>query len=542
MYRGIQFTPEARPLSVGRRPSAAVAAAVNQAITPWTATLLAFLAPFLAYLLTLSPTVYNLDSAEMTTAAYNLGLMRATGYPLYLLLGKLFSLIPVGDVGYRLNLMSAVFGALTIALIYRIALRLAGRGGLALPAALFLGFSYYFWSQAVIAEVYTLHTALMAALILLLLRWREGRAPRLLGLIAWLYGLSFGNHMASVLLAPGIAAFVLMAEGRGLLRWQRLIPLAGAFALGLSVYLYLPLRTLASPAFNYAGHFDASGRFIPTDLTQPAELWAMITGAPFQGEMFAYALAELPQEVGLFIYRLWGNFLSVGLLPGLIGLVALWRRERASGLMLALMFLANAVFYINYRVVDKETMFLPVYLVWALWIAVGLRVLDEWAGEMLKGADGGRRTAVVVGLRALSRLKPLLLMIVLALLINAPRVDVSHDRRARDLAEALLRRVEPNAIILGWWASIPPMQYLQIVEGWRPDVVLINRWLISYPDMLQLIATQGRARPIYFVEFDGSLVKHATIIPANGAYRVWPLGSPHPSVEGREQARRHLQR
>ncbi|MER3459514.1 MAG: hypothetical protein C4309_13580 [Chloroflexota bacterium] len=144
---------------------------------------------------------------------------------------------------------------------------------------------------------------------------------------------------------------------------------------------------------------------------------------------------------------------------------------------------------------------------------------------------------MVVGLRAL-----LALMIVLALLINAPRVDVSHDRRARDLAEALLRRVEPNAIVLGWGGSIPPMQYLQIVEGWRPDVVLINRWLISYPDMLQLIATQGQSRPIYFVEFDGSLVKHATIIPANGAYRVWPLENPHPSAEGREQARRNLQR
>lgn len=511
MYRGIQFTTETRPSPVARRLSPAVAAAVNQAVTPRTATLLVFLVPFLAYLLTLSPTVYNLDSAEMTTAAYNLGLMRATGYPLYLLLGKLFSLIPVGDVGYRLNLMSAVFGALTIALIYRIALRLAGRASLALAAALFLGFSYYFWSQAVIAEVYTLHTALMAALILLLLYWHEGRAPRLLGLIAWLYGLSFGNHMATLLLAPGIAAFVLMAEGRGLLRWQRLIPLAGAFALGLSVYLYLPLRYLASPAFNYAGHFDANGRFIPTNLTQPAELWKMLTGAPFQGAMFAYALAELPHEIGLFVYRLWGNFLSVGMLPGLIGLVVLWRRERASGLMLALMFLANAAFYINYRVVDKETMFLPAYLVWALWIAVGFRVLYDWAAEM-----SARRAELVAS--AL-----LALVIILALLINAPRVDVSHDRRARDLAEDLLRRVEPNAIVLGWWASIPPMQYLQIVEGWRPDVVLINRWLISYADMLQLIATQGRSRPVYFVEFDSGLVKQVTLIPVGGAYRAWPL-------------------
>jgi hypothetical protein len=78
--------------------------------------LITFLAPFLLYLLTLAPTIYNLDSAELATAVATNGIVRATGYPLYLLLGKLFVLLPVGDVGYRLNLFSAVCGALTIAL------------------------------------------------------------------------------------------------------------------------------------------------------------------------------------------------------------------------------------------------------------------------------------------------------------------------------------------------------------------------------------------------------------------------------------------
>jgi len=94
-------------------------------------TLGAFVIPFLLYVRTLAPTVhamastdrttvYGLDSAELAAGAYTLGIVHAPGYPLYLLLGKAFSYLPFGDIAYRLNLMSAFFGALTVGLIYLI--------------------------------------------------------------------------------------------------------------------------------------------------------------------------------------------------------------------------------------------------------------------------------------------------------------------------------------------------------------------------------------------------------------------------------------
>ena len=76
----------------------------------------AFVLPFVLYVLTLAPTVYGLDSAELTTAAAIGGLPRATGYPLYLMLGRVWSRLPIGDVGFRMNLFSAFWGAFTIAL------------------------------------------------------------------------------------------------------------------------------------------------------------------------------------------------------------------------------------------------------------------------------------------------------------------------------------------------------------------------------------------------------------------------------------------
>lgn len=76
--------------------------------------LVVFLLPFVLYLKTLAPTIYNLDSAELTTAAATGGLVRATGYPLYLLIGQLWAKLPIGDVGYRFNLLSALFSAGTL--------------------------------------------------------------------------------------------------------------------------------------------------------------------------------------------------------------------------------------------------------------------------------------------------------------------------------------------------------------------------------------------------------------------------------------------
>src|SRR5690606_35055293 len=121
---------------------------------------------------------------------YSLGLVRATGYPVYLLLGKLFTLLPIGDVGFRLNLMSAICAAATSGLLYRIVRRLTGLSAAALAASLLLAFSYYFWAQAVAAEVYALHTLFVVSLILLLLKWEATRADRWLAAFGLVYGLS----------------------------------------------------------------------------------------------------------------------------------------------------------------------------------------------------------------------------------------------------------------------------------------------------------------------------------------------------------------
>ena len=252
---------------------------------------LAFFLPMVVYLLTLAPTIYNLDSAELTTAAATGGIIRATGYPLYLILGGLWSQLPLGDVGYRMNLMSAVAGAITLLLTERILYRLKVSGWARLAAIGLLGAAPYFWTLSLIAEVYTLHTALMAGVILALLAWREQPTPWRLALAVGLTAISLGNHMATVLLAPGCVLFVLIVAKGDVLRPRTFIPALIALLLGLSLYLYLPWRYGANPIFNYAGTYNAAGVFEPVNLQTWDGLWWLISGKAFAGQMGGYTLA-----------------------------------------------------------------------------------------------------------------------------------------------------------------------------------------------------------------------------------------------------------
>ena len=146
-----------------------------------------FLIPFLVYAFTAAPTVFTLDSAELTTAAATLGITRSTGYPLYTMLGYLWSHIPVGDVGFRLNLFSAFWGALTL-LALELTLYKLGIGFFARTAAItLLGTNVYFWSLATVAEVYTLNTALIALVFLVMVYLNQNISPMTAAsLVCWL--------------------------------------------------------------------------------------------------------------------------------------------------------------------------------------------------------------------------------------------------------------------------------------------------------------------------------------------------------------------
>jgi len=482
----------------------------------WWVSTFAFAAPFVLYLRTMAPTIYNLDSAELTTAAATGGLVRATGYPLYLVIGRLWSQLPMGDVGYRMNLLSAVCGALTVMLAERILRRLGVGVWARLAAVGLLAVAQFFWALSLIAEVYTLHTAILAGVILALVRWSEQPTPARLALATFLVGIGFGNHVATVLAAPGCVWFVLNAEPRKALEARSLALAAAGLAAGLAIYLYLPLVYWTRPEFNYVGWFDAAGQFEPVNLATFEGLWWLVSGKVFADVMMAYTTPELIREIGHFGAELVRAFMIIGIGPGFVGIVVAWRRSRALGGLLLLVFAISAGFYINYRVIDKDTMFLPAYLVWALWVGLGYQWLIDWAGQSSPAVRRSAGRGTVVALKAI-----MAGAVVFAVSWNWPLVDLSDDWSARVRGEKILELARPNALIVGWWGTVPIVEYLQQVEGQRRDVQAINRFLIRPDDLRELIEREVDRRPVYLDEVLEGLSASVKAVPVGPLFRLY---------------------
>jgi hypothetical protein len=497
--------------------------------SPHAGRIAAFLLPFLLYIFSLAPTIYNLDSAELTTAAATLGLTRSTGYPLYIVVGHLWSRIPLGDVGYRMNLFSAVNGALTIFLASLILQRLGVSSVASLGALGLLATSRFFWGLSLIAEVYTLQTALMAGQILCLLKWQRKPTPGNTFLVGLLIGLGLCHHGSQLLLMPAIGIFLLFSLRSfsnpkpgipGIKAFSKHAWLAGfaGLLLGLSFYIYFPIRYLAMPAFNYAGSYDAGGVFHPLQLNTLSGLFTLISGKPFTNVMFGYSPGQVVFESFQFAGNLWRAFLVIGIGPGILGIYVLLRRNLQAGIMLVLMFVAHISFFVSYRVIDQELMFLPAYLVWAIWLGIGYETLLVELHKLV--LDSNRFHSLVTRSVRFGFQLLMICGVIWSAVYHWPLVNQSADWSSRQSGEEIMGRVQKDALIFGYWNVIPVLQYLQLVEGQRPDIKLVNRFLVSQDDLASWITREIVLRPIYVDDTVQGLPASVLLIPEGQLYRL----------------------
>jgi len=433
--------------------------------------------PFLLYLRTMAPTVYGLDSAELTTGSYVLGIVHAPGSPTFLLLGHLFTWLPVGDVGYRVNLVSAAAAAGAIALFCAVLLQFLRDPIAATAGAWLLAFTYYFWVSALAAELYSLQAFFLAALIWLSLRWRTEQRPWQLYLFALCFGVGLGNHLSLVLAAPGFVVLLRSEEKHALPSVRNLAVAAMWGLLGAGVYSYLPLRSHAP--MNYARAFGV-------DVATWRGFWWMVTGQMFSSQMFAVPLAEIPGQITFFVLRLFSNFIGAIALLGILGVLDGFRERPDVHLGLATILLGHLAFVLTYDVADKELMLVPTFLIWAIWIALGTRALARRVSSWTLG-----KIAIPVG--------ALLFMFAVGnLTINFARADLSDDWSARRRGEDLFAYLPPGAVYLGGWGDVPILDYLQLVERQRSDVETVNDFLVGKRERSRFVERCLHAgRPVY---------------------------------------------
>jgi len=202
-----------------------------------------FFAIFSVYLFVLCPSIYVGDSALLTAASFSLGTAHPPAYPLYVLLGKLLTFLPFGSIGFKLNLMSSLFGALTSYVVFRCVLYMTENRYAAWASGLFLAVVPLFWGESSKAEVYSLNAGICSVILFITLKILrdDGSFYRQSYFIAFLIGLGMANHHTAPLM--GLAAIPVFLARWKELRFRWLFFTVIFFAAGISVNLLIYIRS-----------------------------------------------------------------------------------------------------------------------------------------------------------------------------------------------------------------------------------------------------------------------------------------------------------
>ena len=418
------------------------------------------------------------DWAEMQHVPARLEVPHPTGFPLYVLLGKVFSLIPIGSVAFRATLLSAAAAAGAIGMLVLIAGRLGVRPVIALAAGIALTGTAILWEEATFPEMNTLHLLLCAMLVHRALVWRDERRDRDLRLGALFSGLALSNHLLAVSVVPVVVLFVLAADrGRLLRRPRLLLELTGLFAAGLSFYLFIVVRALTGPPELYG------------DLRTLDGLVGFISGAQFRvdmrfgtGESLALAWRAVPDLIA-DVQR--GANVAFSLVP-LAGAVLLVRRDPWAGWLTVALVAANVYMFVGYRG-DLPHYLLLTWLVLAVWLAVAVERAVGW----LRIRIGSRLDDAEFGLVAVAAL---------FVVSNWAVLDQSGNRLGEEYARTVFDRLPQDALLVTYWDTLTTLGYAHCIEGARPDVALIahDRPLTASCDLVTTpLPELARERPVY---------------------------------------------
>ncbi|MFH1404068.1 MAG: DUF2723 domain-containing protein [Candidatus Altiarchaeota archaeon] len=410
--------------------------------------LIVFTAAMIVYLATICPTIAAGDSGDLVTAAYTLGIAHPAGYPLYTLLGKLFTLIPYGSIAFRVNLLSAVAAA-GAAAVSCMSVRLLTKDRIAaVGAGLAVAFTHELWNQALIAEAYTLNAFFMAVFLYLILLWRREKNVNHLYQIGLAYGLGLANHISLAFFIPFFAYFI-VATDRKAIDSKTASRIIALMLVGVSLYAYLPLRAMMEPAYNW-GDPSSIDRFV-----------VHVSGFVHR-QLYAYPNVKTDfvkrAADGLGVVLRQYSFLWIF---ALVGLNALRKDRRLLEFTLgvSVMDFTYTVF-LNIVSMDITAFEIPTTIIASLWVGVGLSVgMREYLGE-------NNKHKILVVVAAVGFL----------MASNYGSNNYSNNLVAYDYGMNVLNSVDENAVIFADGDNnILMLAYLLQAEGMRPDVTMIER-------------------------------------------------------------------
>jgi len=487
---------------------------------------LLFVTVFALYAATAAPGTLFGDPSEYQFIPAILGIAHPPGYAFYTLLARLWqTIVPVGTIAFRTNLLAAAVGAWVVMVVYFVVCDLSGRvnegelgecawSRLLTPhfftrycaafAALSLAAAPDLWQHAIHANVHIVSAALATTHLWLLVRWWRTGQDRWLAVFAITLGMAATHHPVTLVGVPAYGLFILVVRPRILRRWRTLLLLAGCLLLGLSPLCYYPLRSPSAP-------------FGPMDMRTWQGFWRHATAQGLRVNLFHFGLADQPDRALVFLslLRLQFPFPVIALIAA--GLIWLVRRAPKPAILIYLFLIAHLLFTLN---TVQDVMAYSMLPFAALAIVAGAGALA--LSELLHSAISGLKLDIC----HFSFVIFLFLLPLTQATLNLQRGISLHDFTAAEEWVATVHRrfdgVGEGAVLLSAWEYLTPLlvhTYTQGEELDEEDVVLVyvstaNPWVVSVWEHIE----DG---PIYLPDYRPAVRDEGfRLVPEGSFYRV----------------------
>ena len=454
---------------------------------------------FVFYLLTIAPSVIQIDTGELAAVQCTLGIAHPTGYPFFTILGYVFSLIPLPVTKiFQMNLLAALYCSAAVSVFTftaKIVLdnwnsfqfikdskeknkrKKKESGKVVKPASsstvelsepfkiisaifggLFLALSKTFWFQSTSVEVYSLHLLLITLIILALVKAfllsdKESSISKYWIVFAITLALGFTNHMTTLLIIPGVAYLYFTKNGFSTKSIKQIIfMLLIFFPILILFYSYLPIRASQSPLVNWGNPIEWE-RIIRHISGQQYQVW-LFSSTEAAAKQFNYFVKNLPIEF------------SFSLLFVLAGLVVSFIYARKFFIFNIIVFLSTVLYSINYDINDIDSYFLLAYISLAFFAVFGIVQLILFATK--------KKMQLIIPVSLL------VLFVGLQFYSNYDEVNQRGNFIYEDYTKSILNTVPNNSIIFSyqWDYFISASYYFQLVEDYRKDVVVIDKELL----------------------------------------------------------------
>ncbi|MBK7632655.1 MAG: DUF2723 domain-containing protein [Ignavibacteriales bacterium] len=460
--------------------------------------LLAGLVASILYIFTIAPSVLQIDTGELAAVQCTLGIAHPTGYPLFTLLGYIFSLVPFPfSKIFQLNLLTALYCASAIAIFtYTVKLILDNLSAFqfiktvtektkkqkqtnktqvtivestfvlseqtkiitAIFSGLFLALSKTFWFQSTSVEVYSLHLLLISIIILTLIKAfllsnKEKSISKYWIIFAIALALGFTNHMTTLLIIPGVAYLYFVNNGFNSKSIKQIIfMLLIFFPILIIIYSYLPIRASQNPIMNWGNPIDWE-RIIRHISGQQYQVW-LFSSTEAAAKQFNYFIENLPKEF------------SFSLIIALAGLITSFIYARKFFIFNLIVFLSAVFYSINYDINDIDSYFLLAYISLAFFTAFGISQLILFTSKNK--------------MKIILPVSTLVLFLGLQFYNSYDEVNQRNNFVYEDYTKSLLNSLPKNSIVFSyqWDYFISASYYFQLVENFRKDVTVIDKELL----------------------------------------------------------------